>query len=171
MKQTRLWFFLFALSVLVLTACAQEQPEPAPNDEPGSRPDQSTPPPSNTIASPGGTVRPVPALPYTPDRVQPTAPAAGGEAPQELVEQMIDDLAAKLGIERQSITVISTEAITWNDGSLGCPKPGEFYTQALVPGYRVMLEANGKRYNYHASEQGYFFLCTAPLPGGSAPNQ
>jgi len=102
--------------------------------------------------------------------LEPTAPAPSGEAPQELVDKMVDDLAAQPGIERQSITVVSAEAITWNDGSLGCPKPGEFYTQALVPGYRVILEANGKRYNYHASEKGYFFQCERPQLGGSTPS-
>lgn len=173
MKRTQLWLFLFVLSMLVLTACAQEKPEPAPGDEPDSRPDSSipSPEPTGTVTTPSGTVRPVPTLPYTPARVQPTAPITSGEVPQALLDQMIDELAAQSGIERQSIAVVSAEAITWNDGSLGCPKPGEFYTQALVPGYRVILEANGKQYNYHASEKGYFFLCAAPQRGGSAPNQ
>lgn len=179
MKQTRLWGILFTLSVLVLTACAQENPEPAPGDDPDGRPDSATPTPepTGTITTPSGTVRPVSTLPSTPSRVEPTEPGASGEAPQDLVDQMIDDLVGQLGIERQGITVVSAEAITWNDGSLGCPKPGEFYTQALVPGYRVILEANGKQYNYHASEKGYFFQCATSLPGqnqlpgGSMPNQ
>lgn len=179
MKQTRLWLLLFALLMLSLAACAQEQPDAAPGDEPDNKPDLSSPSPqpASTITTPGGVVRPVPTLPYTPPRVEPTKPAASGEAPQEMVEQMIDDLAAQLGIERQSIAVVSAEAITWNDGSLGCPKPGEFYTQALVPGYLVVLKANSQRYDYHASEKGYFFLCSAPLPGqkqlpgGATPNQ
>jgi len=32
-------------------------------------------------------------------------------------------------------------------------------TQALVPGYRVEFEVNGRRYAYHAAERGYFRLC------------
>jgi hypothetical protein len=178
-KQTRLWLVLFTLSVLILTACAQENPDATPSDDPDSRPDLSTPSPqpTGTVTTPSGTVRPVPTLPYTPPRVEPTVPATSGEAPPELVDQMVDDLADKLSIERQSITVVSAEAVTWNDGSLGCPKPGEFYTQALVPGYRVILEASGKQVNYHASEKGYFFRCETSLPGqkqvpgGSTPSQ
>jgi hypothetical protein len=179
MKQTRLWLVLFALSVLVLTACAQEKPESAPGDDPDSRPDLSTPSPqpAGTVTTPNGVVRPVPTLPYTPARVQPTAPIVSGETPQALLDQMIDDLATHLGVEREGVSVVSAEATIWNDGSLGCPRPGEFYTQALVPGYRVILETNGKRYNYHASEKGHFFLCATALPGqnqlpdGSTPNQ
>lgn len=179
MKQTKLCLLLVALSMLSMVACAQGKPESVPDDEPENEPDLTTPSPepAGPITSPSGTVRPVPTLPSSPPRVQPATPATNGEVPQELVDRMIDQLAAQLGTERQSITVASSEAITWNDGSLGCPKPGEFYTQALVPGYRVILEASGKQYDYHASERGYFFLCTAPLPGqnrlpgGSTPSQ
>jgi hypothetical protein len=38
--------------------------------------------------------------------------------------------------------------VTWSDGALGCPAPGRFYTQALVPGFRVQLEAGGERFDY-----------------------
>jgi hypothetical protein len=83
---------------------------------------------------------------------------------------MLDDLSARLGSSRELIQVLAAEAIVWNDGSLGCPKPGEFYTEALVPGYRVVLESGGKQYSYHASEKGYFFLCESPLPGRGQPS-
>jgi hypothetical protein len=32
-------------------------------------------------------------------------------------------------------------------------------TRALVPGYRVVLEAGGERYDYHADTRGRFLLC------------
>jgi hypothetical protein len=35
------------------------------------------------------------------------------------------------------------------------------YTQALVPGYRVILEAGGTQYDYHAGNRGSFVLCPA----------
>ena len=44
--------------------------------------------------------------------------------------------------------VVSAEAVTWNDGSLGCPEAGQAYTQALVEGYQVILEVDGERYDY-----------------------
>jgi hypothetical protein len=37
--------------------------------------------------------------------------------------------------------VVQAEAVTWPDGALGCPEPGIVYTQALVPGYWVVVEA------------------------------
>ena len=42
---------------------------------------------------------------------------------------------------RADIKVLSAEAVTWPDGSLGCPQPGMMYTQALVPGFRIVLQA------------------------------
>jgi hypothetical protein len=37
------------------------------------------------------------------------------------------------------------------------------YTQALVPGYRVVLEAAGEELSYHASESGDFRACANPI--------
>ena len=33
------------------------------------------------------------------------------------------------------------------------------YTQALVPGYRVIFEAAGNQYDYHVGQRGQFILC------------
>ena len=100
-----------------------------------------------------------------PERVpQPeAAPAVTGEVPQELISRMRADLAERIGKEAAGAArVVRAEAVQWPDGSLGCGKPGQFYTQAVVPGYRVELEAGGKVYSYHASAKGYFKLCELP---------
>ena len=52
--------------------------------------------------------------------------------------------------------------MTWRDGSIGCPEPGMNYTQALVPGIRVVLELDGARYEYHAGGARSIFLCENP---------
>ncbi|WP_418605475.1 hypothetical protein [Georgenia sp. SUBG003] len=51
--------------------------------------------------------------------------------------------------------------MTWNDGSLGCPEPGTVYTQALVDGYHVVLEAGGERYDYRVGGAADVRLCTS----------
>jgi hypothetical protein len=51
------------------------------------------------------------------------------------------------------------EAVTWPDGSLGCPQPGRAYTQALVRGYRIQIVAGDRTLEYHASLRGVPFLC------------
>ena len=82
-----------------------------------------------------------------------------GEVPSDLLADIKADLAGRLGIEAEAIELVQAEAVTWPDGSLGCPEPGMFYTQALVEGYRVILRAGGEEYDYRAAEQGYFKLC------------
>ena len=42
--------------------------------------------------------------------------------------------------------LVSAEAVTWPDSSLGCPSPGVSYTQALVDGMRVIVSVAGTRY-------------------------
>jgi len=85
-----------------------------------------------------------------------------GEVPESLLATIKQDLAGKLDISVDAIEVARAEAVTWNDGSLGCARPGEMYTQALVPGYRVILDHHGRQYDYRAAERGHFFLCELP---------
>ena len=61
-------------------------------------------------------------------------------------------------------TVVSSDEVTWRDGSLGCPEPGMFYTQALIPGTRTILEVAGKQYHYHSGGNRAPFLCENPQP-------
>lgn len=64
------------------------------------------------------------------------------------------DLAAKLGISAQSIIIMEVENQTWNNGCLGLPKAGEFCTEALVPGFKVEMEAQGESYTYRTNASG-----------------
>ena len=77
-----------------------------------------------------------------------------------LVVAAVDDLAGRLGIEPDEVTVVDARAVTWPDGSLGCPEPGMMYTQVLVDGTLVVLEAGGRRYEYHGGDP--LFLCENP---------
>lgn len=67
---------------------------------------------------------------------------------------------------------VTVEAVTWSDGSLGCPSPGFMYTQALVPGWRLVVSDGSRELVYHASRRGSWVQCPAgrarpPLPGSS----
>ena len=92
----------------------------------------------------------------TPETLGTTGPASGP------VEQAKADLVKRLGVEAAQVTVVSSSEVTWPDGSLGCPEPGMNYTQALVPGSRIILEAAGKQYYYHSGGTRPPFLCTNP---------
>jgi len=99
-------------------------------------------------------------------------PPPQGASLDEVVKAARADAAQRTGLAPEALELISAEAVTWSDGSLGCPQPGRMYTQALVPGYRVRLRGPGGEMDYHASTRGAPVLCPAgqavnPLPGAS----
>ncbi len=75
-------------------------------------------------------------------------------------------LATDLKVTPGLITVVKAEAVTWPDGSLGCPEPDTSYTQALVDGTQVVLQYQERKYDYHAGSDGVPFLCPSSEKDG-----
>ena len=118
---------------------------------------------------------PAVSVPVTPAPMNPTSttpsPAAGGNDLPSLIRTVSDDAARRSGVDASRVRVIEAGAVTWSDGSLGCPEPDRMYTQALVPGFRIRVEAGGQQFDYHAGARGTWRLCPAdrarpPLPNG-----
>ncbi len=82
--------------------------------------------------------------------------------PNPIIEPIVLDAATRLGVDPSEVTIVDAHAETWPDGSLGCPQPGMMYTQALVEGYQVIVEANGTQLDYRGGGQGGFKLCENP---------
>ncbi len=119
-------------------------------------------------ASPSPSLAPVPSAsegarsPAASSRQMPLPSPSNGSAgavPDEILQAAIADAARETGVDPSTITVTSAVPETWTSGALGCPEPGVLYTQALVPGYRIKLDAGGKQLEYHASESGTVKLC------------
>ena len=66
----------------------------------------------------------------------------------------ITALSKTLNLPPGQITLISTEAVEWPDGCLGVQRIDVMCTQAVVPGFKIMLEANGRTYEVHTNENG-----------------
>ena len=81
-----------------------------------------------------------------------------GDVPQAVFNQIVADAAKQPGVDPSTLTVLESRAVTWSDGSLGCPRPGVMYTQALVEGFRVVLQANEVQLDYHGADDR-FVLC------------
>lgn len=71
-----------------------------------------------------------------------------------------EDLAKRLGINSSDIAISSQRETMWPNSSLGCPESGKMYTQAVVPGYSVVLSNGENNYQYHTSKGSLFVLCT-----------
>jgi hypothetical protein len=84
-----------------------------------------------------------------------------GSQLQSVTAAATADAARITRLAPSQLQVLSAEAVTWPDGSLGCPEEGMNYTQALVRGFRVRIKAGEQRYEYHAGANGKVFLCPA----------
>jgi hypothetical protein len=96
--------------------------------------------PMTDSTQPSATRRPfetTPAGPIAPTGTPVAVPPARWDA-------IVDDLAAR-GVTGTP-TLVSSQAVTWNNGALGCPSPGQSYTQALVDGMQVIVTDDGTRY-------------------------
>lgn len=124
-------------------------------------PDASEPTPTKIAPEAPANVQPVgTAVPVTP---------IVGEVPADLMTTIMDDAIERTSTTADQITVLQSEFVIWPDGSLGCPQPGMAYTQALVEGYRIVLEIDGETYDYHTSERGFFVLCEGGLSDNIPP--
>ncbi len=118
---------------LVLAACGEPAATVIPTDVPISAP---TPEPATAVPEP--TTEPT----QIPVDLTPAQLAA------------IQDLAVTLNIDVAQIQLVSTEAVDWPDGCLGVHLPDVMCTQAIVPGFNLLLAANGQPYEYHTNQDG-----------------
>jgi hypothetical protein len=88
--------------------------------------------------------------------------------PGDLLNAILADASERTGIEPDALIVTRADAVTWNDGSLGCPEPGMFYTQALVDGYQIVLSAGDATLDYRAQSSGYFRVCEQSVQRGGS---
>jgi len=139
---------VLALVLAILTAaCAAGS---------GASPDQTATPDRS---------RPVRSAPPL-STVPPSDAPMTGEVPAVILAELVADAAQRTATEAGAVEVLQAEAVTWNDGSLGCPEPGMFYTQALVDGYQVILKAGDEELDYRVGAGGGFRICE----GGGRPS-
>ena len=148
----------FLVLIITIAGCADSltiQPDSTTSS------DKNSPGSATTVEHPDIIEqRPSQTLPGGLERVETPAPnLVVGEVPAAILDEIIADLIKSTGTERDAIQVVRAEAVLWNDGALGCPKPGEFYIQILINGYWVVLEVEGVEYDYRVSDKGSFKLC------------
>lgn len=115
-----------------------------------------------TSGSPPPSERTLPSAEPVPSEAAAPSDGSGG-LPAGKLDEVIDLAEEETGVDRSQIEVVLAEAVSWSDGSIGCPEDGMMYTQALVPGYRVILAVAGEELAFHAPESGEFFPCANPI--------
>ncbi|MCH7738028.1 MAG: hypothetical protein IH872_11585 [Chloroflexi bacterium] len=67
------------------------------------------------------------------------------------------ELSARLGVAPDDLRLVHSRLVVFNDGGMGCSDAGGFYTQAIIPGYVLLYEADGVRYPFHVDTDGQSF--------------
>lgn len=153
---------LRALALLVAVLLAACGTADLDDNEPQS-PDETLPSSTTQSSAPGG-------IP-DPERASTTTiPPVTGEVPDDILDRIVTDAADRTGVEGSELRVVRDQSVEWPDGSLGCPEPGEFYTQAIVSGYWVEIEAPDETIDYRVTGEGNFKICESgilpPSQGG-----
>jgi hypothetical protein len=139
--KTPLLAILVMAAAILLSACGEMIPAPT-----------STPvfvPASTATPDLSSGSKPIPA-----DPIQLTPASTQISDYPIAVQKAIKSLSSKLGIGVDQIKVIGYENVQWPNGCLGIQQPGVMCTMVIVDGYRVILEANGARYEYHTNING-----------------
>ncbi len=139
-----IWFATLFLSLLILTSCG-----PAPTSTP-----------SPTEPSPETALQVLPSLTET---ITPPSLTANPSEPSPNLEALIQaaktDLAGRLALKVEQITLVTWAAVTWPDTSLGCPQADRLSSQVLTPGYLINLETGGEVYAYHTDQATQIVFC------------
>jgi hypothetical protein len=104
--------------------------------------------------------------------VDTAAPAPVGEpvsiatVPRQVRRAVVADAAKRFQVAESAVVLARAEQVTWPDGSLGCHEPGRMYTQALVPGYRLLAKTQQGDLAYHTDSHGNLATCLK-VPLGS----
>lgn len=75
-------------------------------------------------------------------------PAATSTAPPGAVLSAEEELSIELQIPVDEIEIVSYSQMDWSDSCLGLGTAEEICAQAITPGWRVVLEAEGTEYIY-----------------------
>ncbi len=94
--------------------------------------------------------------------------------PTAIIDAAFRDLSAKLGrnLTRQNTLNFAWEIDLFPDSSLGCPQPGQTYTQSQTRGYKITIVVQdtlksdtATSYDYRANADGtILFACMAGVP-------
>ena len=136
-----------AAGLLSLSACAGGSGQAS---SPAGSPDGSAPGGSAGAGSPA----PIPSL---------------EGVPSDLLARLLADASERTGTPVGDISAVSGSAVEWSDGSLDCPEPGMGYTQAIVDGYQVLLDAGGTELDYRVGAGDTFVLCEDGQPASTQP--
>lgn len=140
------WVSLIVLLSLALTGCVSSQTVP---DLPSATPTKK---PISTQADD--------------KQMNPLLPTPSASGMEDLIEKAKEDLAQRLEISVDSITVATVIGQEFSTDAFNCQTSKERIAREdspqLVSGRSILLSASGHRYEYHANDQTVIFCRLLP---------
>jgi heat shock protein HslJ len=90
-----------------------------------------------------------------------TTPASPGLPPVAVLEAQ-RWLADQLSVAGEQVETVEVEQAEWTDSCLGLGGPAESCLRADIPGWRVIFEVNGQRYEVRTDESGSTIRLASP---------
>ncbi|OUL33246.1 hypothetical protein [Nostoc sp. 106C] len=79
------------------------------------------------------------------------------QLPRSIVNVVLQDLSQRTGISRNKLQIIDYSQQNWRNGCLELPQPDEYCTQAIVPGWRLVVADGRQNWVYHTNNNGRSF--------------
>ncbi|MEA5515181.1 hypothetical protein [Nodularia sp. UHCC 0506] len=89
--------------------------------------------------------------------------------PRAVANAVRRDLARRQRILNKDIKIIDYRQQTWNNGCLELPQPNELCSQALVPGWRVVVSNHKQNWIYHTNSNGRSLRLASANPSRNLP--
>ena len=83
-----------------------------------------------------------------------TAPAVPDDGEEQAVNVVLADAEDRFGVDESEIVVESAAFQVWSSTCLGAASEGEACGDAITPGFVIIIEVEGTRYEYHTDDNG-----------------
>ncbi|BAZ49131.1 hypothetical protein NIES4103_17420 [Nostoc sp. NIES-4103] len=90
--------------------------------------------------------------------------------PASVAKAVLQDLARTEQVPITELKIVDYSQKTWRNGCLGLPQPNEFCTQALVPGWQVVVSNGRRKWTYHTNSNGRSLRLATPLLHSDNPS-
>jgi|GEM_PF-1205328 hypothetical protein len=80
--------------------------------------------------------------------------AESDDLSESVRESVYREISAQSGVAISELRIVETRRETWSDGCLGLGGPADSCLQALVPGWRVIVESDAQTWVYRTDESG-----------------
>ncbi len=157
------WILLLSLLSLALGSCGGSSQMVVEQS-----PDLPLSSPTKELLS---TLIPVQSIQGDNTQMNPSLPTPSTSGLESLIEKAKEDLAQRLSISLDQISLVEATGVVWPDSSMGCPQPGMEYLQVPEDGSLIILKAQENIYEYHKGGRRGLFLCEKKYKNPSPPPQ